>query len=231
MRDVTGLARDEDRPAGRARGAPLSRFGVCTRRSRLSSRNARADLEASTLESALAEALRAGAVAEARIVLRGAQRRLTAALVDQPGRPELYFWRARVRHALGASQAAALDYTMALARGYTDAVDVLLRRARLHADRGDARRAEQDLSEAVVRAPYDRRGYEARSLIRFVRGDHEGAIADITAAIDLAPDRPSGYYDRSAYLMALDRVDEAATDFGRAVALDPSFVDDRAASA
>ena len=176
-------------------------------------------------------ALLAGHVTEARVVLRGAQSRLTAALIDEPEWSDLYFWRGRIRHALGASQAAALDYTMALARGYHDAVDVLLRRARLHTEAADDRRAEQDLSEAVVRAPHDRRGYEARSLVRFVRGDHEGAVADITAAIDLAPERPSGYYDRSAYLMALDRADEAATDFGRALALDPPLIDDRVGSA
>ena len=80
----------------------------------------------------------------------------------------------------------------------------------------------------MARAPRDRRGYEARSLVRFVRGDHEGAIADITAAIDLAPERPSGYYDRSVYLMALDRVDEAVSDYGRALALDPPVADERA---
>lgn len=168
----------------------------------------------------------AGESSRAHELLRSAEGQLTTALVDEPAIAELYFWRARARQGLGAFAAADLDYATALARGFEDVLAVLLQRARIHRELGSFPRAEQDLADAIALAPHDVRAYEARSLLRYLRGDHEGAVADVTRAIHLAPDRPSGYYDRCAYLMALDRVDEALEDYQRGAALDGSLADE-----
>lgn len=186
-------------------------------------------VEQAAAELARAEAARlAGDTARAEAMLGRTERRLTRALCRSPARAELYFLRGRARHLLGKLAQAALDYAIALARGYPDPVGLLVERALLQLESGDDRGAQRDLDDALGRAPDDGRAYRARSLWSFLRGDFEQAVADATRAIALAPERSAGYFDRSAYLMALDREDEALLDLSRAMELDPEIPADRA---
>lgn len=149
-----------------------------------------------------------------------AERYLTEALMTEPANASLYYWRGRLRHLRGAPLEADADYTMALARGVDDPVELLLRRAELRAEFMGPVYAEIDYASAIVRNRDDLRAYAARAHHRHGQGDHAGAVEDISRAIRIEPMRAESYYDRSAYLFALDRVEDALADLELALELD-----------
>jgi tetratricopeptide (TPR) repeat protein len=138
--------------------------------------------------------------------------------------PSHVLYLARHAHATALGQ---MDLAKAAAR---DASRVPPRTAWEHDAAGrmlladdDLARAEAAFDRALELRPQDFWPNFHQGVCAFRRGRYPDAIAAFRACITLAPDRAEGYYNRAMALEALGLPDEAARDFRRAAALDPTL--------
>ena len=99
-------------------------------------------------------------------------------------------------------------------------------RARARMMDGDLPGAITDCEEALRQSPTEAEALRVRYSTRFRQGDHEGALADLNTILMLHPDDVQALVGRGRYLCNMpEKVDAAAADFDRAIALAPKNAD------
>jgi tetratricopeptide (TPR) repeat protein len=136
-----------------------------------------------------------------------------------PKRPAEYVARGERRLAAGRWDAAAGDFSAALAAdpGHAEA---LYLRGRAFIAKGDPQTAVGDLDAAVSAAPGRYEYRVARGLALRLSGKPGPALADFTDAIRMRPALPDAYNQRGLVHLAAARFAEAEADFTRSIAAD-----------
>jgi len=119
----------------------------------------------------------------------------------------------------------AQEQSQSLRRPLADpAVPALMQQAVAHLDAGRLAPAESYCQQVLGRAPNHPDALHVLGLIARHRGHHEQAAGFIAQAIQSAPQpNPVMYFNRAVSLQALGRLEEAAVDYRRAVAIKPSL--------
>ncbi len=142
-----------------------------------------------------------------------------------PGLVDAYLARGEARMSKGDSEAKAA------VADFTKAIELAPRLASAYAGRcgarhgsGDDAGARLDADRAIELGPDLEAGWQARALLRRDSPDpaeKERALADATIAITLAPRSPESWDIRGGIDLYTGRLTEAASDFTRAIELDP----------
>ncbi len=97
--------------------------------------------------------------------------------------------------------------------------------ARLEADTEYRAEVLADLDEEVRRHPQVRRLRRQRADLRRFENDHVGVVEDLTAYLGMCPRDDTGWFELAESLLELGQNEDALRAIGRALAIDPSYVD------
>jgi tetratricopeptide (TPR) repeat protein len=145
----------------------------------------------------------------------------TAAIALNPNSWNAYYQRGFARENLQAFDEALADYAAAL-QLKPDLVQARTARAGILANKGDARRAIEELTQ-VIRAQPNAEAYFSRGRAYAALGEHERAIEDFTWVIEHLRDAPNVYLARAQSRRALGDQEGAAQDVAAAEAFTRKF--------
>ena len=147
---------------------------------------------------------------------------LTAALRQDPHRPDLFMLRGRIRQeGLGDFRLALRDFDRAIELG-PPLARLHLMRARIYARLNNAHRALKDYSRAIALQPGGIEGYLGRAGVLSTLGREREVIADLSAVIRLRPGVERFHVLRANVYMVLGDHASAVADYGAALAVAPS---------
>ncbi len=167
----------------------------------------------------------------------GALPLLDRAIRIDPGRPEYFAARGRLRRALGRGDEAAADYAAAIdlrRQGPSlpaDLASLHLARGTLLAELDRTAEAEADFSEAIRLVPGFAEALLRRARLRRRSGRTEEAERDATEARRSGAALADSFYNEGVRALNLGRRDEAELLFEFAVELDPGHVEAHVARA
>jgi tetratricopeptide (TPR) repeat protein len=146
----------------------------------------------------------------------------SAALAIEPS-VTLYTNRGLEHVALGNLDAAAADFTQAIALG-PDFPGPYLLRGNAYADKGEFDKALADFAEAIRLDPEFAGSWFDRGSLHFRRGALDDALADYNHALDLDPDFTAAYFQRGNVHAQRGSWDAAIADYSAALRIDPDDV-------
>jgi tetratricopeptide (TPR) repeat protein len=149
---------------------------------------------------------------------------LTLASQIDPADGEIFSLKGETQCQRGMFDSAASDFSQAL-ETLNDDPRVIYDRGLIYLRQGDYQHSFDDMQRVCDLRPNSARAFSMRGVVRFFKGELEQSIADLEKSYSLNSHDPLVLNNRGFFYLKVGNYPAAKSDFERALAIDPAFLD------